>query len=317
MGRATNVRTATDSPAMRRHREHESALWDHYGLTPNERWIELERPRVRLRVNEVGEGRPVLCVGGTGGTGPYWGALMSRIEGVRWLALDRPGFGLSESIDWSKQDFASTVVDVQRGVLDALGLERVSLLGHSIGNTWVLRLALAEPDRVERVALMGGFPILDDEVPPFIKLLRTPLGALMVRMQQRRGMLEKMMRQTGHGDSLDAGRIPDAFVQWRLSISNDTSTMVFEREMVRAIVDRSGFRPGVALTDDQWAAIRQPVEVTWGAEDPAGGGTEAIWERLVGLVPDGRLHVLPGGGHLPWFDDPDQVAEWLGAFLAS
>lgn len=81
-----------------RYRQAEQALWGHYGLKPTERFIELDSPRVRLRVVEVGSGEPVLFVPGTAGTGPYWGPLVRELKGFRCLMLDRPGWGLSSPV---------------------------------------------------------------------------------------------------------------------------------------------------------------------------------------------------------------------------
>ncbi len=317
----TDVRNMTsqssEMPRRRqRYRRSEHALWAHYGLTPKEHWIDLESPRVRLRVTEVGEGRPVLCVGGTGGSGPYWGALLQRIESVRWLILDRPGFLLSEPLDWSRHEFGPTVAAIQTGVLNALEVEKASLLGSSIGNLWVLRMALAHPERVDRLALMGGGPLCPQNQPPaFVKLLRTPLGALIVRIPQRRKLLERILRQNGHGTSLDEGRIPDAFIDWRLSVSNDTPTMREERALVKAIVGREGFIPGLVIEDQDTAAIRRPLLMVWGSHDHV--GSAEVWKRFLGLMPDATFRILDGAGHLPWLDDPAQAARWVGEFLNS
>ena len=61
--------TVAADARIERYRRAERALWEHYGLAPTERFIDLESPRVRLRVLEVGSGEPVLFVPGTAGTG--------------------------------------------------------------------------------------------------------------------------------------------------------------------------------------------------------------------------------------------------------
>jgi hypothetical protein len=54
---------------LQRYRHAEAALWGHYGVEPTEQFIDLDSPRVRLRVVEVGSGDPIVFIGGTGGTG--------------------------------------------------------------------------------------------------------------------------------------------------------------------------------------------------------------------------------------------------------
>lgn len=228
-----------------RYRQAERALWGHYGLEPTERFIDVASPRVRLRVVEVGAGEPVLFVPGTAGTGPYWGALIRELKGFRCLMLDRPGWGLSSPVDYSKYGYKTVVADVLRGALDALGLDRAHVAGASIGGVWPLRLAAAQPSRVGRIVLLGGGPLVPEILPPaFVRLLASPLGAIIVRLPQRSRMVRSILRQGGHGASLDAGRIPDVFVDWRVALGRDTDSMRNERDMIRTLVSGRTFRPG-------------------------------------------------------------------------
>lgn len=124
----------------------EQALWRRYGLEPAERFVELRESATRLRIIEVGAGPPVLLIPGSGGTGPYWAPLVRELSGFRCLMLDRPGWGLSAPIDYASAPYWSQVTAVLAGVLDALRLDRVDVIGASIGGAWGLRLAQSDPD---------------------------------------------------------------------------------------------------------------------------------------------------------------------------
>jgi pimeloyl-ACP methyl ester carboxylesterase len=298
-----------------RYRQAERALWGHYGLEPTERFIDLDSPRVRLRVVEVGSGEPILFVPGTAGTGPYWGALVRELKGFRCLMLDRPGWGLSSPADYSKYEYKTVVADVLRATLDALGLERAHVAGASIGGVWPLRLAAAHPSRVGRIVLLGGGPLVPEILPPaFVRLLASPVGAIIVRLPQKSGMARAMLRRAGHGASLDAGRIPDVFVDWRVALGRDTDSMRNERDMVRTLVSGRAFRPGVTFEDAELAAIGQPTLMVYGTADPV--GTVEIWRRAMGVLPRGELQLVDGAGHLPWLDEPIQVAGRVSDFLS-
>lgn len=97
---ATTI-TSADAP-VERYREAERILWNHYGLEPTEHFVEVSSPAARLRLVQVGSGSPLLLVPGTAGTGPYWGALARELKGFRCLLLDRPGWGLSTPLNYSK-----------------------------------------------------------------------------------------------------------------------------------------------------------------------------------------------------------------------
>lgn len=297
-----------------RYRQAERALWGHYGLEPSERFIDVDSPRVRLRVVEVGAGEPVLFVPGTAGTGPYWGALVRELKGFRCLMLDRPGWGLSSPVDYSKYEYKTVVADVLRGALDALGLERAHVAGASIGGVWPLRLAAAHPSRVGRIVVLGGGPLVPEILPPiFVRLLASPLGAIIVRLPQRSRMVRSILRQGGHGASLDAGRIPDVFVDWRVALGRDTDSMRNERDMVRSYMNGRTFRPALTLEDAELTAIGHPTLMVYGTADPV--GTVEIWRRAMGVLPRGELHVVDGAGHLPWLDEPVQVGGRVSDFL--
>jgi pimeloyl-ACP methyl ester carboxylesterase len=301
-------------PRTQRYRQAERALWEHWGLEPSERFIDLDSPRARLRVLEVGSGDPVLFVHGTGGSGPYWAPLVRELDGFRCLMIDRPGWGLSSPIDFSKSEYGRLIADVLNGALDALGVDRAHVIGASIGDVWALRLAQRHPSRVGRIVLLGGGPLLPDvPVPRIIRLIASPIGAIMVRLPDKPGRVRSIMRQIGHGASLDAGRIPDEYIEWRATLSNETDSMRNERAMIRAIVCRRGFRPGLTFDDAELAAIRQPTLLVYGTMDP--NGPLDLWRRCAGLLPEGELHTLNDGGHLPWLDDPSQVARKISHLL--
>jgi pimeloyl-ACP methyl ester carboxylesterase len=99
-------------------------------------------------------------------------------------------------------------------------------------------------------------------------------------------MIEAQLRQIGHGPSLDACRIPDEFIRWRLALTRDTDSMRHERAMVRAIATPRGFRPGLTLQDAELARIEQPTLHVFGTADPV--GSVATWRRPAGLLPRGR-----------------------------
>ncbi len=291
----------------------ERALWDRYELEPTERFIEVGSPAVRLRIREVGTGEPVVLVHGTGGPGT-WPSLVGRLTGLRCIMLDRPGWGLSAPVDYSARPYNALITDLLAGVLDVLALDRAHVAGASIGDNWALRLAQTHPARVGRVVLLGGGPLLPEvRIPTFIRLLASPAGAVMVRMPQRRRMLEAQLRQIGHGPSLDSGRIPDEFIAWRLALARDTAAMRHEREMVRAIATPRGFRPALVFEDGELAAVEQPVLHVVGTADPVGSAT--AWQRAASLLPRGELELVQDAGHVPWFEAPRLVADRVRRFL--
>jgi pimeloyl-ACP methyl ester carboxylesterase len=309
------VTAARSADRAERFRQAEQALWDHYGLQPTERFVEVDKPADRIRVVEVGSGPPLLVVHGTFGSGPAFAALAREMPSRRLLLMDRPGFGLSSPIAYRAESFGETVADLQRQVLDRLALERVDIVAHSIGANFALRLALHHPERVRRVVLLGAGPIVQEAgVPPVIRRIASPLGPIMVRLTRRRGVTLSMIRGSGHAPAMADGRIPDVLVDWRVAVNRDTDSMWHERAMVRAIVEGGRYRPELTFADSELAEIQQPTLMLYGTADSV--GSPAIWQRVMGSLPNGQLNILDGVGHMVWLDDPAGVARRTETFLS-
>src|SRR5215204_1739668 len=91
----------------------EQAVWDHYGLHPVERFVDVRQPAGRMRVVEVGAGQPLLFAHGTFGGGPAYAALAKELPNRRLLLVDRPGFGLSTPIAYAADTFGEAIADLQ------------------------------------------------------------------------------------------------------------------------------------------------------------------------------------------------------------
>jgi pimeloyl-ACP methyl ester carboxylesterase len=294
--------------------EAERRLWDHFGINPTERFVDLKGLPARLRILEVGPGEPVLFVPGTAGTGPVWGSLLRHLSGYRCLLLDRPGWGFSSPIDYTKGPYRQVVAAVMGDVLDALGLEHTHVVGASIGNLWALRAAQAHPKRIRGVVLLGGGPLVSEISPPkVIRLIASPIGALMVRAGENSKRVKAILRSNGHGPSLESGRIPGEYVEWRVSLGRQTRSMRSERDMVRALLAGKGWKSGLTFEDTELANLRHPVLMVYGTADPV--GSPHIWKRFVNVLPEAQLRVIQSAGHVPWLDKPAEVASAVDAFL--
>lgn len=105
---------------------------------------------------EAGQGDPVVCIHGLGGTKASFMTTVSALApaGRRVIAMDLPGFGESSkplSAAYDAPYFAGAVV----ALLDALGFERASLIGNSMGGRVAIETGLLYPERIERIALLS------------------------------------------------------------------------------------------------------------------------------------------------------------------
>src|SRR3954451_22457390 len=156
--------------------EAERRLFDRYGIAVESRDVRLADPPLRVRVLESGTGPPLVLVHGSGMTASTWAPLMPHLAGHRLIALDLPGFGLSDKLDYAGRSLRSHAVAQLTSLLDALALERVSVIGTSLGGMWALCLAVDAPDRVTAVVSLGVPAVVLPGMrgDPFFRALSTP-----------------------------------------------------------------------------------------------------------------------------------------------
>ncbi len=244
---------------------------------------------------------PLLLIHGSGASGACWGpvtgALASRHHVIR---VDLPGCGQSPPAP-------SYGVPQQAGrvaaLLDDLGLRHVTVAGHSSGGYVATALAEQRPDLVGSLALISTGPRLDALLPqPFIlrALLAPPLGPL---LWPRRS--DAMIRK---GISTTTARpvdIPGDAVADLRNITYRTFRKVL-RCNAAYVAERS--------VPERLARLGVPVLVIFGAADPRYEPSSA---HQYGAVPNARVEMLPGVGHVPILEAPEATGELLLGFTAA
>ncbi len=291
----------------------ELAFWRACGAAPTERFIDLVSGR-RVRLQEVGEGPPILFVHGVMTSGTAFAPLAARLPGFKCILLDRPGCGLSDP--WQLQaEFRDQAVETISGVLAVLGDEPVFLVGSSLGALWSTWFALAHPARVRRLVLLGasiGFPGV--HVAAFMRLAAIPgVGTLMKRMMRPSPKaLTSAFAAMGHGKSLAAGKFSQAFFDWGVQMAIDTPTQRNDFESIVRAVGVRGPRRWVQLNDETLHSLCVPTLFLSGTDDTHGG--PALAEHAAKLIPEATAQSFRDAGHLLWLDDPSAVADALSRF---
>jgi pimeloyl-ACP methyl ester carboxylesterase len=301
-----------------RYRTAERRLWAALGVEPRDRTLDLKGTRATVRVQEVGEGPPIVFVHGANSSGASWAALAARLPGFRCILLDRPGTGLSRRLDpplgiETLPAFADAlIVDV----LDALGIDAAHLAATSFGGYVALRTAAAHPDRIDRMVLFSwsaGLPV--DRLPAFMRLMTLPgVGRLATALPQNERSVRRIFRGLGHGAALDDGRITPEDIGCFLALVRHTDTMRNEVAMGRALIRPVGGLEKMRLPDSLLESVRTPTYLLWGENDPFGGADVA--ETVARRLPNAELEVLAGAGHAPWLDDLDRCVEATRQFLS-
>jgi poly(3-hydroxyalkanoate) depolymerase len=260
------------------------------------RFIEVDG--VRLRTSVRGTGPPVLLITGLGASldlaRPFERELTAR--GVQAITFDAPGVGQSTAYAWPRRmpGIARTVWRM----LDVLGYHRVDVLGVSLGGVIAQQVTRQAPDRVRRLVLaatgpgLGGMP----GSPEVLLALATP---------RRYYQPDYYRRIAGRIYGGDARRDPD-------SLLHGSIARFIERPSMRGYLGQLYAISG--WTSLPWLrTLPQPTLVLAGDDDPivplVNGRILARW------IPDARLHVVPGGGHLFLLERPAEMAALVAGFL--
>jgi pimeloyl-ACP methyl ester carboxylesterase len=242
---------------------------------------------------------------------PTWTPLLAELRDRRVHAVDLPGFGLSDPLDYTGRTLRRHAVAQVGSMLDALGLERARIVGTSLGAMWGLCMAL---DRPERVISVVGLGIPAVSLPgmrgnAFFRAMTTPGVRALVRRapvpRSAKGMRRASVDAMGR-HAVD--RMPDAYfdVVRATMLMPGWRTAMYTHLNLALHAGRP--RPENLLSDAELRSIEVPVRFVLGDADVYGG--PEVVERAVRLMPDARLEVLPGG-HAPFLDDPARCAELI------
>jgi pimeloyl-ACP methyl ester carboxylesterase len=303
-----------DAASASRYRAAETALWQRHGAVPVERWVDVPAQGIRVRVLEVGAGRPVLFVPGVLLSGSIWAPLVARLSGFHCIVVDRPGCGLSPSLAKGRIASPAALVQVQEAILDALGVERAHLVGHSFGGGCVLWLAESAPDRVGRIVLEGAPAIAGIRPTPGFRLLAAGvLGRALSRQGAGRAALRAAMRDVGERQLVAAGWPDGPDLDWALALANDTATRQNDVAVLQVLMSPVAGRPFRLFAPAALRQIAHPTLWLWGRHDPL--ATVEQGRAWAATMPAAGFEEWADGGHVPWLVDPDAHALRIERFL--
>lgn len=258
---------------------------------------------------EVGGGLPLVMLHGGGPGASAWSNFGSSLERFasqfRTLLVDQPGFGESDKPQ-IEGHFFTFAADKLAALLDELGIERVHLLGNSLGGGTAVRFALKYPDRVGRMILMGpgglSLNIFAPDPTEGIKRLYEFGGD--PTPERMRAFISTMV----HNQAL----VTDELVAERFASATSPGTREAMASMGASFANPETYEEGFLWREAY--KIRQHTLLTWGREDrvnPLDGGLLALK-----LIPKASLHVFPNCGHWAQIEAADEFHRVAREFLA-
>jgi pimeloyl-ACP methyl ester carboxylesterase len=246
---------------------------------------------------------PSVLVHGGLGNAAEWALLAGRMEGPLVIP-DRPGYGLTYRIDYRKVDLRRHAAGWLLTMVEGLDVEKIDLVGASMGGFFAMAFALAHPERVRRLVLLGAPTGLYREAPLFLRLWGNPVvGRLISRMKVPD--VETLRTRAYAGLVAHPDRIPTDLLEVALAASALPGTALTSRTMLHAFVTLRGLRQSVWL-QEAMARLEVPTRFVWGDQDRL--AASSIGEDLARRMSDGQITVIEDAGHMPHFDQPGAVA---------
>lgn len=275
----------------------------------------IERAEVSLHGHRViftigGQGPPVILIHGIAGRAAQWDKTIEVLaETNTVVAPDLMGHGESAKPrgDYSLGAHASGI----RDLLVGLGIERASIVGHSLGGGIAMQFAYQFPERCERLVLVssGG---LGTDVSSLLRAATLPGSEIVLpllahpRVLEIASVIPRALGRIGLSTRADLTEMARAYQ----SLSNPEARSAFIHTL-RGVIDPTGQR--INASDRLYLASKMPSMIIWGTRDRIIPVSHA--EPTHRGMPGSRFELFEEAGHFPQLDDPLRFARTLQDFF--
>jgi pimeloyl-ACP methyl ester carboxylesterase len=266
---------------------------------------------IEIAYADEGSGAPIIFVHGLGSYMPAWKLNIEQLKSdYRCIAIDLPGYGKS-----SKGGYPGNMTfyaDVLIEFADKLGLDRFTLVGHSMGGQISIVTALANPERVEKLILAApaGFETFTNGEKEWLRNAFSTRGVMLTPAET--------IRENFATNFFDMPKSARFMIEDRMAMR---STAEFKHycyiitKNVSGMVDQPVF--------DKLKNISQPCLILFGEKDQLipnrylhGGKTEKIARQGAEQIPGSKLVMVPKAGHFVQFEQPSLFNQTVRDFLS-
>jgi pimeloyl-ACP methyl ester carboxylesterase len=291
----------------------EQQLFAAIGADVDEFNLDLARTGLRVRVLAHGRGPTVLLLHGVSESAAIWAPLFTRLGGFRTLAVDLPGHGLSDPAAFRRGHVREHAHELIEDILDALRLDEVPVIGHSLGGMFALWHVAAGSTRLSQVIAIGqpavAFRGVRVRIPLSLLTVRG-LGVSVLRAPAPSGVYRRLLAR-GLG-SAEVASAPGSLIEvLRLSVRRPQNARTVA-SLMHAIDRFRRPRAESILTGSELGAIATPTIFILGRDDPYLSVEGA--RSSIDQIPRARLHEMPGG-HAPWLADAERAARLITSHL--
>lgn len=279
-------------------------------VTPSLQFRTIHGYRRAYRI--AGSGPVIVLIHGIGDNSTTWDPVHAKLaQRFTVIAVDLLGHGQSDKprADYSVAAYANGL----RDLLSVLDIDRVTVVGHSLGGGVAMQFAYQFPHVVDRLILVGTGGVTKD-VNILLRWASLPMGGealALLRLPLVLPALQIAGRTVGRAfGSTRLGRDLPNVLRILADLPEPTASTAFTRTL-RAVVDWRG--QIVTMLDRCYLAEAIPIQIIWGTEDVVVPVSHA---RMVhAAMPGSQLEIFESSGHFPFHDDPDRFIEAVERFM--
>jgi len=264
----------------------------------DELYVTARSQRIRVQRRNIGNRYPLILINGIGAAIEMWQPFIDELDDRELVCLDLPGCGRSPTplLPMRMPQIAALITDV----MDSLGLQRADILGVSFGGVVALELAHRFPERIRRLVLVSTTPGTPGAVP------HPAVAAMMfspIRYYNRSAAELIVPLVAGGQTAGDRHRL-------RSGVRNRLLHPPPLRGYAYQLLAISTF------TAWPWLhRVAHRTLVVHGRDDPVSPALNA--RLMTATMPDARLHMITGAGHLVLLDEPSRATPAIVEFLES
>ncbi|HEX2160388.1 MAG TPA: alpha/beta hydrolase [Thermoleophilaceae bacterium] len=265
----------------------------------------------RVAFRRAGSGPPLFLIHGITNSGQSWEPAMRLLaRDFDVIAPDLPGHGNS---DRQRGDHSLGIhACVMRDLLHVLEIDRVTVVGHSLGGGVAMQFSYQFPEMVERLVLVGSGG-LGREVSPLVRSAALPFAEQVLPLLTARPLVDSVTAIAGLLGKVGLKPGADlAEISRGIASLGDTERRAAFVRTVRSVMSPRGQR--VTANDRLYLAAETPMLIVWGERDPIIPVEHGLAAHA--QLPNSRLEVFENAGHFPQLDDPLRFAELLTDFVA-
>ena len=258
---------------------------------------------MRVHYRDEGEGEALLLIHGILASLHTWEGWAKELKAdYRVISLDLPGFGLTGPANFAYN--RDNYIEFLHAFLEKLEVERVTVVGNSLGGFFAWNYAIDHPEQVERLVLLDSAGYAQ-RVPFPMKLYTTPmLGEVTTKITPRSAIAANLRDVYGDPEKVTEETI-DRYHELQLRPGNrEASKALFKYAVTQSDSDAEGIE-----------RIKMPTMILWGGDDDwVPTELTRYWQRD---VPHAQVIIYPGVGHVPMEEIPEESVADLKRFLES